>query len=236
MFNIHFPSHFALLFHAFSMNTGSPHKRTMLVVLGLLSIFLVFRNSHAYQFKVGGSGDWSLASSSSYDQWAQQSRFQTGDTLLFSYQPNEDSVLQVSEDDYKNCSTTSPIAKYSDGHTAIKLNQSGPHYFISGVIDHCKKNEKVVIIVLANRSNRSSDTPSPSPSVSPFAAPSPAPVSEEIPSPPPAPVTPEIDMTPAPAPVEENPSPPTKNGASSIVKSFFCSFGGFVGLSFVFSF
>lgn len=81
MFNIHFPSHFALLFHAFSMNTGSPHKRTMLVVLGLLSIFLVFRNSHAYQFKVGGSGDWSLASSSSYDQWAQQSRFQTGDTL-----------------------------------------------------------------------------------------------------------------------------------------------------------
>ncbi|KAL4580189.1 hypothetical protein LXL04_016371 [Taraxacum kok-saghyz] len=204
--------------------------RTMLALLEVLSLFLAVQNCQAYQFKVGGSGDWSLASSSSYDKWAQNSRFQAGDTLLFSYKANEDSVLQVSESDYKNCSSTSPIAKYDDGHTAIVLNQSGPHYFISGVVDHCQKNEKVVIVVMANRSNGSSDSPSPS------VAPSPAPVSEEVPSPPPAPVTPGIDMTPAPAPVEESPdSPPTKNGASSIVGNFIWSFGGFVGL-FVFGF
>ncbi|KAI3497010.1 hypothetical protein L1887_39390 [Cichorium endivia] len=216
------------------MNRASPHKRTMLVVLGLLSLFLAVQNCHAYQFKVGGSGDWSLASSSSYDQWAQQSRFQTGDILLFNYQANEDSVVQVSEADYNNCSTASPIAKYSDGHTAITLSQSGPHYFISGVVDNCKKNEKLMIVVLADRSNRSSVAPSPS--VFPHVAPSPAPVSEEIPSPPPAPVTPAIDMTPAPAPVEENPPPPTKNGASLILADLFCSVGGFVGLSVLFGF
>ncbi|KAI3755852.1 hypothetical protein L1987_55661 [Smallanthus sonchifolius] len=236
--NIHFSfSYFALLFLSFAMKIARHHKRTMVVVMGLFSLLLMIQNSHAYQFKIGGSGDWSLASSSSYDQWAQKSRFQTGDTILFNYQANEDSVVQVSESDYKNCSTTSPIAKYSDGHTMIKLNQSGPHYFISGVVDHCKHNEKVLIIVLADRSNRSSDTPSPSPSENtPPPALPPAPASEEFPSPPPAPGAPEPDATPAPAPSAESPPPPTRNGASSAVVNFVCSFGAFVGFSLLINF
>lgn len=152
--------------------------------------------------------------------------------LVFNYNANEDSVLQVSEADYKNCNTASPIAKYSDGHTTIKLTQSGPHYFISGVVDHCKNHEKVVIIVLADRSKHSTDTPSPSPSAaSPPALP---PVSEEFHSPPPAPGAPEPDHTPSPSPSEDHPSPPTKNGASSIVS--FCSVAAFVGFSILFHF
>lgn len=63
------------------MGRATHHKITMLNVLGLFSLFLVIPKGHAYQFKVGGSGDWSLASCSSYDQWAHKSRFQIGDTL-----------------------------------------------------------------------------------------------------------------------------------------------------------
>ncbi|KAK1418046.1 hypothetical protein QVD17_27183 [Tagetes erecta] len=206
---------------------------TMLVLQGLFSLFLMLQNSHAYQFKVGGSGDWSLASSSSYDQWAQKSRFQTGDTLLFNYQANGDSLLQVTEADYKNCSTASPIAKYSDGHTLITLNQSGPHYFISGVADHCKHNEKVVIVVLADRSNHTSNAPSSSPPATPPALP-PTPTSEQFASPPPAPSEPNLNPAPGPAHSEGNPPPaPTPNGASSMVvdRAFFCYFGAFVGFS-----
>ncbi|KAD4178903.1 hypothetical protein E3N88_27494 [Mikania micrantha] len=215
------------------MNLARDHKTTMMVALGLLSLFIFIQNNHAYQFKIGGSGDWSLASSSSYDQWAQKNRFQTGDDILFKYQANEDSVVQVSESDYKNCSTASPIAKYSDGHTMIKLDQSGPHYFISGVVDHCKNNEKVLIIVLADRSNRSSEAPSPSPPAATPPALPPAPASEELPSPPPAPGAPEPDLTPAPTPSEENPPPPP-NGASLVIVNFVCSFGAFVGFSLLY--
>lgn len=151
--------------------------------------------------------------------------------IVFSYKANQDSVVQVSEADYKNCSTASPIANYSDGHTMIKLNQSGPHYFISGVVDHCKNHEKLMIIVLAGRSSHS--TPSPSPSAAPPHSLPPAPSSDEFPSPPPAPSTPENDHhTPAPAPSDDNnPPPPTPSGASSFVVNFFCSVGTFVGFS-----
>ncbi|KVI02299.1 early nodulin-like protein 1 [Cynara cardunculus var. scolymus] len=222
------------------MKTTSHHKTTMVVVLGLFSLFLMIQDGHAYQFKVGGSGDWSLASCNSYDQWAHQSRFQIGDTVLFNYEANKDSLVQVSETDYKNCSTASPIAKYSDGHTAVKLTQSGPHFFISGNVDHCKNNEKVMIVVMADRSNRSSAAPSSPPSAAPSpppsATPSPPPASEDYPSPPPAPSTPETDLTPAPGPSDENHPPPTPNGASLTVTNFLCSVGAFGGFSVLFGF
>lgn len=147
----------------------------------------------------------------------------------FNYQANKDSVLQVSEIDYNNCNTSSPMAKYSDGHTMIKFTQSGPHYFISGMVDHCRNNEKVLIIVLADRSNHGAQSPPP--------ASPPAPTSEEIPSPPPAPSAPAPHhMTPAPAPSENNPPPPPPSGASSIIGNFVYSIGAFVGFSLFLNF
>ncbi|KAI7736188.1 hypothetical protein M8C21_007969 [Ambrosia artemisiifolia] len=206
--------------------------KPMVILMGLFSLFVMIQNGIAYQFKVGGSGDWSFAASSSFDQWAQKSRFQIGDTVLFNYKANEDSVVQVTEPDYKNCSTASPIAKYSDGHTQITLTQSGPHYFISGVVYHCKNNEKVMIVVLADRSNHTSGSPSPSPNppASPPTLP-PAPTTEQFASPPPAPSAPEPDLNPAPAPhPEENPPPaPTPNTAATMIVDFFCFFGAFAG-------
>ncbi|XP_071725817.1 early nodulin-like protein 9 [Rutidosis leptorrhynchoides] len=169
---------------------------------------------------VGGSGDWSLASTS-YNQWAEKSRFQIGDTVLFKYQAGKDSVVQVNKDDYNNCNPASPMAKYSDGHSVVKLTQSGPHYFISGLVQNCKDNEKIVIVVMADRSHRS---PPPSPAPAGEESPSPPPASEESPSPPPAPSTEDNYPTPAP------------NAASSIVTSFVYSVSAFAGSLFLFVF
>ncbi|KAI3675583.1 hypothetical protein L1987_85173 [Smallanthus sonchifolius] len=98
-------------------------------------------------------------------------------------------------------------------YPVVKLNESGPHYFISGLVENCKNNEKIVIVVMADRSNRHQSPPS--------SPPSPAPAGEESPSPPPAPAT------------EDNSPTPTPNAASSIATSFVYSIVAFAGSSFL---
>ena len=82
---------------------------------------------------------------------------------VFIYTPNDDSVLNVTEEDYKNCNVESPISKYTDGRTVFSFSQSGPYYFISGNQEHCKKNEKLVVVVLADRSTNETNPLSPPP-------------------------------------------------------------------------
>ncbi|XP_075487757.1 early nodulin-like protein 9 [Primulina tabacum] len=185
--------------------------------LGIFNVLLLIKKNDAFEFKVGGSkGTWAAPAdpnSSEYNQWAERNRFQIGDSLLFVYAADQDSVLQVNKDDYTNCNIASPIAKNNDGHTVIKLDQSGPHYFISGVDDNCHKNEKLVVVVMADRSNRS--------------PPSPAPSGEESPSPPS-----DEDTNPTAAPSQE--ASPPNNGASSIVHGVVGTIGfAFLGSSLV---
>ncbi|KAK4420741.1 Early nodulin-like protein 1 [Sesamum alatum] len=200
-------------------------------LLGLLSVFLLVQRCHGFQFKVGGSGTWTVPADNavSYNQWAEKNRFQIGDTLMFVYAGDKDCVLHVTKDDYTNCNTAAPLEKFTDGHTVFKFNQSGPHYFISGVADNCHKNEKLVVVVMADRSkNYSNGTvpsspPAPSPEVSP---PSPAPAGEESPSPPSG-----VEINPSPAPSQE--SSPPKNGASSFALGVFGTIAAFLGSSLV---
>ena len=108
---------------------------------------------------------------------------------MFNYQSGQDSVLQVTREAYTNCSTTdAPMANFTDGHTVFTFNRSGAFYFISGNEDNCKNNEKLVVVVLADRSKHNSNQTN--------IAPSPAPAGEN--SPPSGTV--EINPTPAPEP------------------------------------
>ncbi|KAM0018547.1 putative Phytocyanin domain, cupredoxin [Helianthus debilis subsp. tardiflorus] len=176
----------------------SHHNPAMIAaIVAVLSLLVLIQNADAYEFKVGGSGEWSL--SASYNQWAEKNRFQVGDTLLFKYDDDKDSVLEVSKEDYDNCNTGNPIAKHDDGHTVIKLDRSGPHYFISGVADHCKNNEKLLVVVMADRTHKSP----------PESPPSPAPSGEESPSP----------------PADEKPPSSSPSDASSVVMSLLCFIG-----------
>lgn len=201
-------------------------KRVFQVMGVMLWVTMLARRSEAYEFTVGGAQGWTVPANSSanaLNQWAEKSRFQIGDSVVFVYPPGQDSVLHVNQDDYNNCNDGSPIAKYVDGHTVFKFNQSGPFYFISGNKDNCHKNEKLVVVVMADRSNQTSRAGSPPPSGNNGTAPSPAPSGEESPPSP-------AGMAPAPA------SPTKRNGATSAFVSFTGSIGAFVASSLLLAF
>lgn len=68
--------------------TSSRSNTKVFYFLGLFNILLLLQNANCYEFKVGGSGDWSVpmdANANNYNQWAERSRFQIGDTLCKFY-------------------------------------------------------------------------------------------------------------------------------------------------------
>ncbi|CAL9760899.1 unnamed protein product [Musa acuminata subsp. burmannicoides] len=125
------------------------------VCLILLSFFILISIAAGTQFKVGGSNGWSVPDTNamSYSQWAEKNRFKIGDSLLFAYLPDEDSVLLVDADAYNSCNTSSFVDFFNDGNTVFTFTRSGHFYFISGKKDNCDKNEKLVVVVMADRSN-----------------------------------------------------------------------------------
>ncbi|KAF5182528.1 Early nodulin-like protein [Thalictrum thalictroides] len=110
----------------------------------------------ASEFRVGDSNGWTVSPSFNYNQWAEKNRFQVGDSLLFVYDSDKDSVYQVTKEDYDNCNTAKPIETYKDGHTSIRFYEFGYHYFISGNNGNCQKNEKMVVKVMAYRGSSNS--------------------------------------------------------------------------------
>ncbi|XP_022150999.1 early nodulin-like protein 3 [Momordica charantia] len=163
-------------------------------VFGVMLVLLL-QKACGVEFQVGGSkGFWGVSSDSnaqSFNQWAETRRFQAGDSLVFNYQAGQDSVLLVKQDDYKNCNTEAPIKHFSDGHTIFKFEKSGPYYFISGNKDNCLKNQKLVVVVLADRTKQ-------------YSSPPPTPIEEEPTSPPPSS---EASSQPPEALAHMNPTP-----------------------------
>lgn len=149
---------------------------------------------------------------------------------MFVYPPGQDSVLYVNQDDYNKCNDASPIAKYVDGRTVFNFDHSGPFYFISGNKDNCNKNEKMVVVVMADRSNKTSGAVSPAPSENNGTAPSPAPSGEEYPSPPAG----TVEINPTPAPVGQK--TPHRNSATSVFVGFTGTIGAFVASSLLLAF
>ncbi|KAK3039593.1 hypothetical protein RJ639_029292 [Escallonia herrerae] len=146
----------------------------------LVILFLCFFSfSEAKDYLVGGKPDaWTVPSSQadSLNQWAQSSRFLVGDSLVWKFDGEKDSVLQVTKKDYVNCNTSSPIEEYKDGNTKVKLEQSGPYYFISGAEGHCAKGQKLIVVVISNK-HRGIHSISPAPSPAEVEGPAVAPSS-----------------------------------------------------------
>ncbi|GAA0172124.1 hypothetical protein Leryth_008543 [Lithospermum erythrorhizon] len=134
----------------------------MVVLIALVSF------SEARQHLVGGNKNpWKIPHSKhhdSFNRWASLTRFLIGDSLVFKYDGSKDSVLQVHKENYMTCNTSSPIASHNDGNTEVKLDHSGPYYFISGANGHCNKGQKIIIVVLAERHARVVLGASPAPS------------------------------------------------------------------------
>ncbi|MCD7459912.1 hypothetical protein HAX54_042293 [Datura stramonium] len=145
-------------------------------VVAVLFFFLLSL-TEARDHLVGGKTDsWKIPSSESdsLNRWAEKSRFLIGDSLVWKYDGEKDSVLEVSKRDYVTCNTSSPIAVHNDGNTKIVLDHSGAYYFISGAKGHCEQGQKLIVVTLSDKNMRrfmGAPAPSPTESEGPAVAP-----------------------------------------------------------------
>ncbi|VAI44168.1 unnamed protein product [Triticum turgidum subsp. durum] len=143
-----------------------------------------------------------VASKESYNTWAMKNRFQVGDTLVFVYPKDKDSVLVVQPADYNACNTSSYDKKFADGNTVFSLDRPGAFFFVSGVEANCRANEKLIVMVLAGRNDTGTG-----------AAPPPAAPAPATSSPPPAASSPPPATPPSPLPAAPAPSAPSPTSA-----------------------
>ncbi|KAM0850219.1 hypothetical protein ACQ4PT_053238 [Festuca glaucescens] len=102
-------------------------------------------------YSVGDVRGWALPSGNgteTYNHWAKKNRFQVGDVLDFKYV--NDSVFLVNHDDYKMCSTASPVSRFTDGDTKFAFDRPGFFYFVSGVPGHCEAGQRMIVRVVAH--------------------------------------------------------------------------------------
>nr|CAD1823146.1 unnamed protein product [Ananas comosus var. bracteatus] len=133
--------------------------------LCIFALFAVLAVSEAADFLGGSTNAWKIPTSASdtLNQWAAANRFQVGDSLVWKYDKEKDSVIQVTREDYLSCNTSSPIAEHKDGATAVNLARSGAYYFVSGAEGACEKGEKVIVVVMAERRRGAGLAPAPAP-------------------------------------------------------------------------
>ncbi|KAG6558167.1 hypothetical protein Mapa_000350 [Marchantia paleacea] len=139
----------------------------------LTAILLVsFKSSIAEEFIVGGDSGWVLpvqanAIGNNYTTWADSYNFTVGDSLVFTYNKESHSVLQVSGTAFADCTTSDPIKSWKDGNTTVSLTTEGRMWFICGTPGHCLSGQKFKITVLASAAPASGGEaipPAPAPS------------------------------------------------------------------------
>lgn len=105
---------------------------------------------------------------------------------VFYYGAKDDSVLQVTKENYESCKTEKPLKEYKEGNSKVKLDVSGPHYFISGApTGNCGKGEKLTVVVQSPNHPAHPKT-APAPGTAPSTSPVATPTSPVAPAPAPA--------------------------------------------------
>ncbi|KAJ0972396.1 hypothetical protein J5N97_020355 [Dioscorea zingiberensis] len=131
-------------------------KHSKLLLINILLFFFISLSSlkfiHSFDFEVGDRAGWKVPPSNDtliYNKWASKNRFMAGDTINFRYK--KDSVMVVSsEEEYKSCNSSHPIFFSNNGRTEFKFERPGTYYFVSGVLGHCDKGQKMIIKVMGH--------------------------------------------------------------------------------------
>lgn len=157
-----------------------------LVLYAFQFLVLVQIQVSCYQYKVGDLDAWGIPTSANpqvYTYWSKYHTLKIGDSLLFLYPPSQDSVIQVTLENYNSCNLTDPILYMNNGNSLFNITAYGDFYFTSGVQGRCQKEQKLHISVPGNGS-ASAYSPSYGPSALPDTAPSYPTVFGSIPLPP----------------------------------------------------
>ncbi|XP_065858496.1 early nodulin-like protein 8 [Euphorbia lathyris] len=122
-----------------------------LMVLYVFELFILVQiQVSCYQFKVGDLDSWGIPSPANpqiYSFWSKSHSIDIGDSLLFLYPPSEDSVIQVTEENYNSCNLKNPILYMNNGNSVFNITSHGDFYFTSGNQGHCLKKQKLHISV-----------------------------------------------------------------------------------------
>ncbi|KAJ1409087.1 Phytocyanin domain [Sesbania bispinosa] len=151
-------------------------SRALILLALIATIFSTMSMAVAKDFIVGDDSGWTTGFD--YHAWAANKVFRVGDTLTFKYPAGKDNVIRVNGSDFINCSVPPNAPVLSNGYNTFVLANTGRRWYISGVANHCKSGQKLVITVLPPQGITWSPAPSPSPVPSevpsPHAAPWPA--------------------------------------------------------------
>ncbi|KAI5333663.1 hypothetical protein L3X38_023795 [Prunus dulcis] len=98
-------------------------------------------------YRVGDSNGWTSRGLVDYNEWASTKDFHVNDTLIFTYNNQFHNVMQVTNQDFQSCNTTSAMATYTSGSDTVTLNRSGHFYFLCGTPGHCQAGQNVDINV-----------------------------------------------------------------------------------------
>ncbi|GMH17091.1 hypothetical protein Nepgr_018932 [Nepenthes gracilis] len=140
--------------------TASTKAAVFLIVLFFFfTSSLLCRPSTAAEFVVNGNDGWVVPPSDNhqiYNDWASKHRFKVNDTLHFEYK--KDSVMEVTEQEYEKCLTSGPLFFSNNGSTIFVLDGPGLFYFISGIMGHCDRGQKMIVKVLEPKAQSGNDT------------------------------------------------------------------------------
>lgn len=144
-----------------------------LLWISTMAVFTVSVSATVH--KVGDSAGWTTLIPVDYAKWASSKQIHVGDSLLFEYNTKFHNVLQVTQEQFKSCNASSPVASYNSGADSIPLKRPGTFYYLCGFPGHCQLGQKVEVKVIAGSSSAllgpaSGPSPSPSPMGTPFAS------------------------------------------------------------------
>ncbi|CAI0441795.1 unnamed protein product [Linum tenue] len=114
-----------------------------------------------YTFKVGDLSSWGIPSAANpkvYSYWSKYHSVRIGDSLLFLYPPSQDSVIQVTPQNFDSCNLKDPILYMNNGNSLFNITEEADLYFTSGEPGHCEKKQKLYIKV-GNGSSASAYAP-----------------------------------------------------------------------------
>lgn len=145
--------------------------RARVAALALMCVLLlvlgVARRTEAASYKVGDSAGWDL--SADLQSWVNGKTFYVGDVLVFGYS-RYNTLDEVDEAGFKNCSAADAVLSRSDGNTTVPLTAPGDRYFISGNELYCLSGMKLHVLVNQPAGAAPAGPPPASPQAEPGAA------------------------------------------------------------------